>query len=123
MRTVLVIDDHVWMRRLTGEFLEEGGYEVVEACDCATALEMLDEIHVDIVITDIIMAGGMEGMEFIATLRAARPELPIVAISAGGGGDRQSYLETALAVGASAAVAKPFEPDELLDPVDRLLTT
>ena len=122
MNTALVIEDHVWMRRLTREFLEESGYAVVEACDCATALAMLDELHVDIVITDIIMAGDMEGMEFIATLRAESPELPVIAMSAGGGGDREGYLSTAIALGADAAVAKPFEPHELLEPVARLLT-
>jgi len=120
MKTALVIDDHVWMRRLTCEFLQERGYEVVEACDCATAIGMLEEVQVDIVITDILMA-GMEGTELIARLRRDRPELPIVAVSAGGGGDRTAYLDTALALGASAAVPKPFEPHELLEPVDRLL--
>ena len=120
MKTALVIDDHVWMRRLTCEFLQERGYETVEACDCATAIGMLVDVQVDIVITDILMA-GMEGMEFITRLQRERPELPIVAISAGGGGDRRGYLDSALALGASAAVEKPFEPHELLEPVDRLL--
>ncbi|TFH20440.1 MAG: response regulator [Myxococcales bacterium] len=119
MKTALVIDDHVWMRRLACEFLQERSYETIEACDCATALGMLADVHVDIVITDILMA-GMDGMEFIARLQRDRPELPIVAVSAGGGASRP-YLDTALALGASAAVEKPFEPHELLEPVDRLL--
>jgi DNA-binding response OmpR family regulator len=109
------------MRRLAAEFLQQHDYEVVEACDCDTALDMLEELRVDIVITDVIMAQGLEGMAFITALRERAPSLPIIAMSAGFTRERADVAERALAVGASAVLPKPFEPDELIGHVDRLL--
>jgi len=120
IRTVLIVDDHVWTRRLMKEVLKDRGYEVVEAGDCGDALDLLDTLLIDVIVTDIIMPGDIEGMEFIATVRERNPDVPIIAISAGGSSDRDGYLETAMALGASATVAKPFEPEDLIAPIDAL---
>ena len=62
----------------------------------------------------------IEGIELIRELRAEAPSVPILAVSGTGPG---CYLRAASALGATAALAKPFRNDALLSLVDGLLGT
>jgi len=72
-----------------------------------------------LVITDIVMP-DMEGLETIKRIRRGNPALPIIAIS-GGGSSQIDYLKFARKFGANAALAKPFDPAELLDLATQLI--
>lgn len=67
----------------------------------------------DVVVTDLIMP-DKEGIETIMELRAMWPDGLIVAVSGGGRMANKDFLRIAKGVGASAVLAKPFEPADLL---------
>ncbi len=83
MPRILVIEDEIQVRRLTRQMLELEGFEVLEAGDGDTGLQMFAENSIDLVITDIIMP-GKEGIETILELKQKRPDIKIIAISGGG---------------------------------------
>lgn len=100
------------MRFLVRVTLESAGYEVVEAHNGAAALERAKESRPDLVVTDLMMP-VMNGRELIDRLRSD-PEtgsIPILILSA------NSSLRIG---GADAALAKPFDPDALLENVRTL---
>lgn len=100
------------MRFLVRVTLEGAGYDVVEAHHGAAALERAKESLPDLVVTDLMMP-VMSGRQLIDRLRS-NPEtaaIPILVMSANGN----------LSVGAAdAALAKPFDLDELVETVRRL---
>ena len=115
MATVLIIDDHSYMRALLREHLEGLGFEVLAAEDGASGLEVLENSNVDLLVSDILMPGDIEGIELIATARELRPMIPIIAISAGGKAGTEGYLDAALALGATTALGKPFNLYDLVE--------
>jgi len=104
---VLVVDDNPDMRESTRRLLENLGYQVETAPDGAAALRAHMARYVDVVLTDIFMA-GTEGMETIATFKRSWPDLRVVAMSGGGTLSKKDYLEAAVQVGADATLQKPF---------------
>ncbi len=122
MKNVLVVDDEPFVRAAVRRVLEASGARVEEAVDAPSALARLAGQPVDLVIVDIIMP-GMDGVQFIRSLRERQPDAHIVAISGGGnfevGGYKpeaistQAYLAAAGKAGANAVLAKPFEIAEL----------
>jgi CheY-like chemotaxis protein len=80
-RLVLCVDDErvgLHVRRL---LLERSGYKVITAHDGKTGLTMFEEHPVDAVVLDYAMP-GMHGGEVAARMRAAKPEIPILLLSA-----------------------------------------
>jgi signal transduction histidine kinase/CheY-like chemotaxis protein len=79
---VLLVEDDADVRAATSAMLEELGYTVMVAGCSDEALEMLrDGRRVDILFSDVIMATGTTGIELARTIRAERPELPILLAS------------------------------------------
>ena len=121
MSRVLVIDDNEDMRELLRLVLTHAGYEVELAHDGEAGVRAQRARPADLVITDIFMP-NRDGFETIVELRSAHPGVKLVAVS--GGGSRfsgEGYLAAARAAGADAALPKPFEQEELLRTVRRLL--
>ena len=77
---ILCVDDEDIPRTLRVMVLAKQGYTVLPAVSAAQALELLDQHHVDLVLTDQMMP-GIVGTELAKKLRAARPQLPIVIVS------------------------------------------
>ena len=117
MATILVVDDEEIVRTYFRQVLTDAAYEVVLAKNGADALAKLKDHPVDFVLMDLVMP-DQEGIETIATLRAERPELKIVAISGKFGG---MFLTVAKSLGANATLAKPVSPDELLATIRKVL--
>ncbi|MCU1237338.1 MAG: multi-sensor hybrid histidine kinase [Candidatus Solibacter sp.] len=117
-RTILVIDDDAKVRGLLQLVLSGAGYRVLVAADGKAGMEALESQAVDLVITDLVMP-EQEGLETVTLLHAQRPKLPVIAISGAFGG---SFLKAAGLLGASATLAKPIAPDELLRTVERFMT-
>jgi two-component system, chemotaxis family, chemotaxis protein CheY len=120
MADIIVIDDDPGYRRLIAHALAGAGHTVRQAGDGAEGLAMCLERTPQLVITDIVMP-GMEGIETILQLARQRPQVAVLAIS--GAEPGSVYLRAATALGAAAALSKPFTIDQLLTTVAGLLAT
>src|SRR6185295_12174593 len=98
---VLAVDDDVAMVTLLRDLLDDAGYDVVIADSGIAALKLFDEIHPDIVLTDIYMASG-DGHELISAIRTRRRLIPILAMS--GGVYAEAVLEFARKLGADGVI-------------------
>jgi PAS domain S-box-containing protein len=80
--TVMIVEDDPFVRSYAVLRLESLGYSVVSAVDGADALQKLRaDIHVDILFTDIVMPGGINGWELADLARQLRPGLPVLLTS------------------------------------------
>ncbi len=89
MKTVLFVDDHQVLARLSCEILEMQGYRALCAYSAAEALEKFEKESVDIVVTDFKM-DGMNGLELARQLHAKSPQTPVIIVTGYGpvdGGD------------------------------------
>jgi len=121
MAHVLVIDDDAVVLSLVSGILETHGHTVAVAQDGRAGEKIFGEIPIDLVITDIVMA-GQEGMATIGAIRRASPKIPILAISGSNTVGRYgSYLDAAKLLGANATLSKPITVDRLMQAVERLL--
>lgn len=113
MKRILLVEDHVDIRRLIRMTLEFEDCEIIEASDARSGWEAARELRPDVVLLDVMMPGLMNGLDLCRALKAD-PELntvPVVILSArGSGADR----EAGLGAGASAYLVKPFSPMQLL---------
>ena len=116
--SIRICDDEPSLRELLRVSLGPD-YTFYEAADGAEAIEVAERVRPDLVLLDVMMP-GRSGLDVVAHIRTT-PELattPIVIISAfSSGADRIAALE----LGATAFLAKPFDPDELSALVEELL--
>lgn len=124
MAHVLLIEDDPDVAQLLESVLEKHGHAVTCVGDGAAGLAKMDGIlpPPDIVITDILMP-VQEGIETIMAIRRTNNVLPIIAISGGGRTKRLDFLKTAEKLGANAVLAKPFRPVDLIQMIDKLLSS
>jgi len=120
MPRVLVVDDEPEIRRLVRRVLEAEGLEVEEAPDGQEAVEACHRRPPDLMVLDLIMP-RKEGLETIREVKSDLPSLKIIAISGGGQGQPEGYLNLARHLGAERALAKPFLPMQLVQLVNELL--
>jgi CheY-like chemotaxis protein len=118
MAKILIIDDDPQIRRLIVEILANAGHEVFDVQDGEEGLRLVQIHPPALVITDILMPQP-DGLEVIRELRRGAPSIPTIAISGG----HAIYLRMAKRLGASATLAKPFRPMDLLGAVDALLAS
>jgi PAS domain S-box-containing protein len=108
--TVLVVDDEEDLIEVALAYLSEMGFATFEAKDGAGALEMLaqhDEI--DLMVTDIVMPGGMNGVELVQRARALRPNLKIVYSS---GFPAEALAEKSMPLVEGPLLRKPYQRAE-----------
>ncbi len=119
MSTVLAVDDSVTMRQMVGYCLREAGYQVVEAVDGVDALAKLQAHRIDLVITDLYMP-RMDGIELIKQVRSLKSHrfTPILMLTTETQGGRKAEGQAA---GATGWIVKPFEPQQLLKVIKRVL--
>jgi two-component system response regulator (stage 0 sporulation protein F) len=80
MKTILFVDDHEVLARLSCEILEMQGYRAVCAYSAAEALEKFDKEKCDILVSDFRME-GMNGLELAKRIRAKSPNTPIIIVT------------------------------------------
>jgi two-component system, chemotaxis family, chemotaxis protein CheY len=114
VKKILVIEDNVIVRNTMSRILEAAGYTVVMANDGLQGVESFRKEHPDLVISDIIMP-EQEGIATIRQIIGEKPDAKIIAISGGGRIGNTDFLQIAKKMGATDAIAKPFDPDDLLD--------
>src|SRR5438876_11030987 len=108
-RRILVVDDEPQITRVLRRSLTTHRYDVRTAPEGESALELFDDWHPDLVVTDLSMP-NMGGLELCRRLRAVS-NVPIIVLSVKG--DEKVKVE-ALDSGADDFVTKPFGMDELL---------
>jgi two-component system, OmpR family, KDP operon response regulator KdpE len=106
---VLVVDDERQIRKLLGMGLSSQGYEILEAPDGETCLELLAQ-EPDLIILDLGLP-DIEGLDLLRMIRARNESVPIVVLSSRS--DEAGKVD-ALDLGADDYVTKPFGMDELL---------
>jgi len=110
---ILIVDDDALVRDALHQILARAGHDVEDAADGTAALQAYRQRPCDLVITDLVMP-NTEGLETIASLRRLDPHLRIIAISGGGRGRADDYLELARKLGANRVLAKPFSGEDIL---------
>jgi len=120
-KTVLVVEDHAETRDLITYNLESAGYTVRAVENGTRALELALRIRPALVLLDVMLPGGMDGLEICRRLKA-EPRLktvPVIMLTARGDEvDRIVGLE----LGAEDYVVKPFSPRELVQAKGRVLS-
>ncbi len=114
---LLIVDDDQGMRENLAELFESLGYEVVTAANTPDALARLGEGAVDLLLTDYKMPGPT-GVELIESARKRQPELRAVLMTAFG--DSFTEIES-VRRGAVGYLNKPFEADEVVAFVEKIL--
>ena len=102
---VVVVDDEPAIVEVAARVLEDAGFAVERAGDARTCLALTEVFELDAVLTDICM-GAMDGFELIGALRARRPELRAVVMTAH---DSYEMVRAALAAGAYDYLDKPLD--------------
>ena len=117
MLRIMIVDDNANTRKLTQAVLEQNGYDTVCACDGEEGLELLDKIHIDLIILDIMMP-KMNGFEFTRTLRSCGWETPILMVTA-----KESHMDKkeGFLAGTDDYMVKPVDDEEMLLRISALL--
>jgi CheY-like chemotaxis protein len=107
---VLVVEDDAPLRRLVRRQLSSFGYRVLQAADAATALEILASEQIDVLFTDVVMPGAIDGFALARAATARWPTIRVVLTS--------GYPGTALPrgtdpIGDLPFLAKPYRTEEL----------
>jgi CheY-like chemotaxis protein len=116
---ILLVEDDQLVRDFTAEILRDLGYEVLEAGDADAGWEILATAdRIDLLCTDIMMPGSMNGFQLAEKARGKRPDLKLVYMS----GYPDKAFETAKpANGTVPFIAKPFTGGELAEGVARAM--
>ncbi len=116
---VMVVDDSVTMRKVTGRVLERHGFEVATAKDGLDALERMAEVVPDLMLLDIEMP-RMDGYELASAMRAdvRLRNVPIIMITSRTG---EKHRQRAMDIGVQRYLGKPYQEPELMRNVFELL--
>jgi two-component system, chemotaxis family, chemotaxis protein CheY len=111
MATILIVDDYAPNHRLMSFVLEQSGYAVISASDGLHALDCLEGVQIDLIVTDLTMP-RLDGLGLAARVRAdARfSHVPIIMVTASGVETDQAR---ATGVGVDAFLTKPVDSEDL----------
>ena len=120
MAKIIAVDDSASMRQMVGFTLKGAGHDVLEASDGLEAVKLAKaNSGVDLVISDINMP-NMDGISLIKELRGM-PDYkftPILMLTTESGSDKKGEGKAA---GATGWIVKPFNPDQLLATIKKVL--
>ncbi|MEW5743570.1 MAG: sigma-54 dependent transcriptional regulator [Myxococcota bacterium] len=119
MSRILVVDDEANLRKVLAAMLRKDGYEVTVAENGEVALAEFEKNGADVIISDLVMP-KVGGMEILAKVKSARPDVPVIIITAHGTVD--SAVE-AIKLGAFDYITKPFEHAEIRSVVAKAART
>src|SRR5437868_2534408 len=104
MSQILLVEDDEFVRDMLSQVLQRDGHKVTHAADGEEALNILQTIQPDIIVTDIIMP-KKSGTALIKEVKERHPKMKIVAISGGGRADPIGYLDLSEELGADISFA------------------
>jgi two-component system, chemotaxis family, chemotaxis protein CheY len=118
-KTVLIVDDSASMRGMVSHTLASAGFSVIEGSNGQEGLDRLAGKKVDLIITDLNMP-VMDGIQFITRLRAQREYkfTPILMLTTE---SRDETKQAAKAAGATGWITKPFNAQQVLQTIARVL--
>ncbi len=117
-KRVMTVDDSRTMRDMVAFTLRNAGFEVSVAADGKEALSLLARNPVDVIITDLNMP-VMDGVSLIRALRAEPKfrSVPILMLTTESDSSKKAEGRSA---GATGWIVKPFDPDKLVEVVNRV---
>lgn len=118
-KTIMIIDDSATLRQVVKIALSAAGFEVMEACDGKDALAKLTGQKVHLIISDVNMP-NMDGIAFLKEVKKlpAYRFTPVIMLTTESGSDKKSAGQAA---GAKAWMVKPFQPQQMLEAVSKLI--
>jgi CheY-like chemotaxis protein len=119
-KRILIVEDNLDSRFLLSKLLRLNGYEVSTACDGETGFLQASSSIPDLIVTDVNMPGGADGIEFVKRVRTDTQlgAVPVMVVTAYG----SHIAQQARLAGADAALDKPFDFDRFLAVIKTLLT-
>ena len=119
LKSILVVEDEVLIRLAIAEYLRECGYKVHEATHAAEAVAVLEspEVSVDVVFSDVVMPGEMDGFGLARWVRANRPGVEVILTSTV---DRSAEVAGMLCEDGPL-MKKPYEPQSVVERIKQLL--
>ena len=118
-KRVLIVDDAAFMRMMIKDILSKNGFEVVgEAENGAQGVAMYKELKPDLVTMDITMP-GLDGIAAVKEIMGSDRGAKVIMCSAMG---QQSMVIDAIQAGAKDFIVKPFQPDRVLEAVNKVLS-
>lgn len=118
-KTILIVDDSATIRQVVGMTLKGAGYEVMEASDGKDALNKLDGKKINLIISDVNMP-NMDGITFVKEAKklANYKFTPVIMLTTE---SQDSKKQEGQAAGAKAWMVKPFQPEQMLAAVAKLI--
>jgi signal transduction histidine kinase len=116
--TVLLVEDEDAVRAACRRILERAGFNVLEASNGPQALAELSERPIDLLLTDVVMPGGLSGRELADSLQKNRPGLKVLFMS---GYNADAIATRGILEPGVAVVEKPFTTSDLLSKVHEVL--
>jgi DNA-binding response OmpR family regulator len=120
-QSILVVDDNEDIRNLLSLVLQKEGYEVFLAASGTDAIEIVKNNYLDLILLDVMMP-GLSGLEVLSTIREDKSkkisEIQVMMITAA---STVSDIDTAIEMGASSYIVKPFRNENLIEKISALL--
>jgi CheY-like chemotaxis protein len=112
-QTILVVEDEVMLRLDLSQQLRQGGFDVIEADGADEAVALLENTHIDAVVTDIRMPGDIDGRDLVVWVRRKIAKAKIVVVSA--------YVDPTWNLPADVILPKPVRIEKLLQTLRQIL--
>ncbi|MEJ2543367.1 MAG: response regulator [Calditrichaceae bacterium] len=116
MKTILVVDDSIVIRKMVEIALEDENYKIETAVSGKDGLAILDDKNPSLMILDLMLP-DINGIDLLKTVKASKG-IPVIMLS---GKDSPQMVEKARSEGADAFLPKPFKDDELVSKIRELL--
>jgi len=116
---IIVVDDSEAVRELLSLILRNEGFEVTKSENGKDALEKLDEVYVDMLITDLYMP-EMDGLQLVEKLRSSSKHklLPVIMVSSE---NHEAIIKKAKQIGVDEWLMKPFIHSDLMSVVRKCM--
>ena len=108
---ILIVDDETNIRRMVGALLKSEGFEVFDAPNGNAGLLAIPEVHPDIILLDLMMPPGPDGLATLEQIRAGDQDIPVIMMS---GKAQLADAVRAVQMGAFQFLEKPLAPESLL---------
>ncbi|MHC4662717.1 MAG: response regulator transcription factor [Planctomycetota bacterium] len=119
-KQIYIVDDHPFFRKGLAQYLEEERDFTIcgEAGDAVTALEQLPDLEPDLIIVDITLKDGMDGLELTKTIYSMWPDILVIVLSM----HRELlYAERVLRAGARGYISKEEPPSNVVAAIRKVL--
>jgi two-component system response regulator VicR len=116
MLILIAEDDELILRTVEHKLVKEG-HEVVLTRNGREAIEKINELDLDLVVTDIMMTFA-SGIEILSAIKSIGKKIPVIVLSSMG---QEEVVVDAFDLGASDFMVKPFSPNELILRIKRLI--